>query len=413
MIVFLFVFAAVSAVILAIHVALSAGIIANMAAEKGARGQPGAAPVIPWPGRPEVIVAVRDESATLPVLLESLRAQTRGDILFLFVDDRSRDRTGAILDEFCADIGGRARVIHAAREPVGLTGKQAALDLAFGSATGDILLFTDGDCIVPPTWAEEMLAHFYDPRVGVVLGRIELPEGSSFLQRFQAFEQPLLNQYNFGSVGIRMPTGCFGNNMAIRARAVREIGGFHALGYSVTEDAMLLDAVCRRGGWGVRTCTSDRGTASTRAQPSWKGFLDQHTRWNRRRAVLPGPRHADLVHVRRAHLPRGQPRRAAPGLPRLARAGPVAERVSQHRPARGPRGPVPGEEPAPLLRALPPVPLLLRFLLFVRHRAGTRPTPVRMERNNPQALSDSTSAVNASGPRTGTPVSSRSQLSCT
>ena len=276
MVVFLLAFAAASAVILALHVALSAGIVANMAAEKRARGQPG--PLSP--DRPEVIVAVRDESATLPLLLESLRAQTRRDILFLFVDDRSKDRTGAILEEFCADIGSRARVIHAAREPEGLTGKQAALDLAFGSAAGDVLLFTDGDCIVPPTWAEEMLAHFHDPRVGVVLGRIELPEGSSFLQRFQAFEQPLLNQYNFGSVGIGMPTGCFGNNMAIRARAVREIGGFHALGYSVTEDAMLLDAVCRRGGWSVRACTSDRGSARTRAQSSWKGFLDQHTRWN-------------------------------------------------------------------------------------------------------------------------------------
>jgi cellulose synthase/poly-beta-1,6-N-acetylglucosamine synthase-like glycosyltransferase len=143
-----------------------------------------------------------------------------------------------------------------------------------------VLLFTDGDCIVPPTWADELLAHFRDPRVGVVLGRIELPEAAGFLRRFQAFEQPLLNQYNFGSVGIGMPTGCFGNNMAIRARAVKEAGGFHSLGYSVTEDAMLLDAVCRAGGWNVRVCTSERGAALTRAQASWKGFIDQHTRWN-------------------------------------------------------------------------------------------------------------------------------------
>ena len=284
--IFLLVFAVASALILAIHVALSAGIIANMAAEKAARGgaaggdpaaaaaaRVGAAVV-----RAEVIVAVRDESKTLPLLLESLHAQTRGDVLFLFVDDRSSDGTGAILDEFCSTVGGRGRVIHNAREPSGLTGKQAALDLAFSRALGDVLLFTDGDCAVPPTWAEEMLAHFRDPRVGVVLGRIELPEGSGFLRRFQAFEQPLLNQYNFGSVGIGMPTGCFGNNMAIRARAVKEIGGFHALGYSVTEDAMLLDAVCRSGGWAVRCCASERATARTSAQGTWRGFIDQHTR---------------------------------------------------------------------------------------------------------------------------------------
>jgi cellulose synthase/poly-beta-1,6-N-acetylglucosamine synthase-like glycosyltransferase len=273
---FLLVFAIVSAVILAIHVALSAGIIATMAAEKGLHRERRSLAL----HRAEVIVALRDEGAALPLLLDSLRAQTRGDVLFLFVDDRSADGTGALVDEFCSAVGDRARVIHNVREPAGLTGKQAALDLAFSRAKGDVLLFTDGDCVVPPTWADEMLAHFRDPRVGVVLGRVELPEAVGFLRRFQAFEQPLLNQYNFGSVGIGMPTGCFGNNMAVRARAVKEIGGFHALGYSVTEDAMLLDAVCRRGGWRVRTCTSDRGAVRTRAQASWKGYIDQHTRWN-------------------------------------------------------------------------------------------------------------------------------------
>ena len=124
----------------------------------------------------EVVVAVRNEEQTLPRLLESLRAQTAGDVRFLFVDDRSPDGTAHLLDEFCAAVGDRARVIHSDGEPRGLTGKQAALDLAFDRARGDVLLFTDGDCVVPPTWAEEMLGHFGDPRVGVVLGRIELAE---------------------------------------------------------------------------------------------------------------------------------------------------------------------------------------------------------------------------------------------
>ncbi len=201
-------------------------------------------------------------------------------MLFLFVDDRSADATGSLLDGFCEDLGDRACVIHNRQEPDGLTGKQAALDLAFARMRGDILLFTDGDCVFPPTWAAEMLRHFEDSEVGVVLGRVELPEGRKFLERFQAFEQPLLNQYNLGSVGIGVPTGCFGNNMAIRARAVQETGGFHALGYSVTEDALLLDAVSRSGGWKVRACVSAHATARTRAHSTWKGFLDQHTRWN-------------------------------------------------------------------------------------------------------------------------------------
>jgi cellulose synthase/poly-beta-1,6-N-acetylglucosamine synthase-like glycosyltransferase len=275
---FLLVFAVMSGIILVFHIALGAGMVRNRRDEKRlatrAERPAGAAPVA------EVIVALRNEETTVGRLLESLRAQTLPGCLFLMVDDRSTDATARLLDDFCASVGPRARVVHNDREPDGLTGKQAALDIAFSMMRGEILLFTDGDCQLTPTWAEEMVRHFDGPRVGVVLGRIEIEEGASFLERFQSFEQPLLNAYNFGSVGIGIPTGCFGNNMAIRASAVKAAGGFHALGYSVTEDAMLLDAVARTGGFEVKACTSARAAAVTVAKTRWGAYVDQHTRWN-------------------------------------------------------------------------------------------------------------------------------------
>jgi cellulose synthase/poly-beta-1,6-N-acetylglucosamine synthase-like glycosyltransferase len=274
--VLLLAFIVYSALMLLLHVALSAGIIANFLREGRGEGAEIAEHLCV-----EVVVAVRDEESCLPRLLDSLRGQTAADCLFLFVDDRSTDSTPRILDDFCASLGARARVVHASQEPHGLTGKQAALDLAFERARGDLLLFTDGDCWVPPGWAEEMRRHFLrDDRVGAVLGRIELPEGASFLARFQAFEQPLLNQYNFGSAGLGMPTGCFGNNLAVRAEALRSLGGFRSLGYSVTEDALLLNALCRAGRWKVRVCASDRAAVTTVAKTGWRDFVQQHTRWN-------------------------------------------------------------------------------------------------------------------------------------
>ena len=273
--VFLIAFALLNVLIIGFHVALVVGLFVNLRAE---RRLGDCAP--PAGLRAEVVIAVRNEEQSLPRLLESLLAQTRTDCLLLFVDDRSTDATPRILDDFCNAAGARARVIHNRREPVSLTGKQAALDLAFEQARGDVLLFTDGDCRLPPTWAEEMLLHFQEPEIGIVLGRIGLVEEPTFLGKFQAFEQPLLNQYNFGSVGMGVPTGCFGNNMAVRASAVKQIGGFRNLGYSVTEDALLLDAVNRKGGWKVCACTSLRATAVTLPKRTWREFVNQHTRWN-------------------------------------------------------------------------------------------------------------------------------------
>ncbi|MGA2612261.1 MAG: glycosyltransferase [Spirochaetia bacterium] len=287
MLTFLIVYAAYSAVILAFHLVLAAGLVRTIILDAGRRvGRTG----IPLrqkqrhsssPGlRAEVVVALRNEETTLPDLLESLQAQTSPDVTFLFVDDRSTDATGRLLDEFAAASGNRARVIHNVSEPQGLTGKQAALDLAFQACRGDVLLFTDGDCTVPPGWVEEMLACFCDPSVGVVLSRIELEPDGSFLQRFQAFEQPLLNQYNLGSAGVGLATGCFGNNIAVRAEAVKATGGFRALGYSVTEDAMLLDAVCRKAGWKPRAHVTFGSAARTVCKARWIDYVNQHTRWN-------------------------------------------------------------------------------------------------------------------------------------
>jgi len=275
--VFLIVHAAMSAAILALHLALAVGLCLNFLRERrlGAAKAPDA-PAL----RAEVVVALRNEEATLPRLLESLRGQTLAGCRFLFVDDRSTDATSRLLDEFCRATGPFARVIHVREEAPALTGKQSALDRAFADARGEVLLFTDGDCRVPSTWAAELLRHFRDPRVGVVLGRIELAEGRSFLERFQAFEQPLINQYNLSSAGIGLPIGCFGNNMAVRAAAVKETGGFKAMGRSVTEDAMLLGAVSRGGGWKVKVCTSEGGAVTTIAQRRWRAYVDQHTRWN-------------------------------------------------------------------------------------------------------------------------------------
>jgi len=273
---FLAVYAAFSAVILAFHIALTVGLVRTIVIGRRERQ----AARRPQPLRPEVIVALRNEESTLPALLSSLSAQTSQDAMFLFVDDRSSDSTARLLDEFCAAAGARARVIHNSQEPKDLTGKQAALDLAFDACRGDVLVFTDGDCTVPPGWVEEMAGCFHDPRVGVVISRIELQSDRSFLQRFQAFEQPLLNQYNLGSVGIGVATGCFGNNMAVRTEAVKATGGFRALGYSVTEDAMLLDAVCRKAPWKPRALVSKSSAAHTIGKVRWSDYVNQHTRWN-------------------------------------------------------------------------------------------------------------------------------------
>ncbi len=271
-------YAVASLAVLAIHAAGCVGLVRLLSNERRRAG----AAAVPGSRRPsvEIVVAARDEEAALPALLASLARQSDPGCAFLFVDDRSTDGTAALIEGFRAAHPGRTRVLTCAEEPEVLTGKQAALDLAIREARGDVLLFTDADCVVPEGWAADMGSRFDDPEVGAVLGRVRLAEERGFLRRFQAFEQPLINQYNLAPVGLGGAFGCFGNNLAVRRAAALAVGGFRGLGYSVTEDTTLLTAIRDLGTWKVGASLSADGTVTTRPMPDWRSYVNQHTRWN-------------------------------------------------------------------------------------------------------------------------------------
>jgi len=65
------------------------------------------------------------------------------------VDDRSRDATGRILDEF-SSAHSRLRVVHVTELAPGWLGKPHALQKAYEASTGEWLLFTDADVRFKP-----------------------------------------------------------------------------------------------------------------------------------------------------------------------------------------------------------------------------------------------------------------------
>ena len=247
-----------------------------------------------------VVVAAMNEEQALPRLLDSLAAQTTTAFELVLIDDRSTDATAAIMARHRAAAPYPVRVVRNRQPPAGCTGKQQALDLGVAVAAGELLLFTDADCTVPPAWVERLTAYFTadagtagtaGARIGVVFGQLAVqahgaggagaaaPARARFADRYQAFDQPLVHQYSTGTAGLGQPTGCFGNNLALRAPVLAAIGGFRSLGYTITEDAALIGAASRAG-WTVRASTLAATLVTTEPQPDLRAFINQHVRWN-------------------------------------------------------------------------------------------------------------------------------------
>ena len=96
-----------------------------------------------------LMFAARDEEEKLPVALSTLMQIDYPNLEIIAVDDRSRDATAGLLDEFAATHE-RLQVIHIKELPAGWLGKPHALQTAYEAASGEWLLFTDADVRFKP-----------------------------------------------------------------------------------------------------------------------------------------------------------------------------------------------------------------------------------------------------------------------
>jgi len=102
--------------------------------------------------RVSVIVPACNEEDNIEQTLLQLLILDYDNYEIIAVDDRSTDRTGAIMDQIAATAGAKERlkVIHVDELPSGWMGKTHAMWTASLQADGEWLLFTDADVLFKP-----------------------------------------------------------------------------------------------------------------------------------------------------------------------------------------------------------------------------------------------------------------------
>ncbi|HQG47240.1 MAG TPA: glycosyltransferase, partial [bacterium] len=108
-------------------------------------------------GRPfiSVLIAARNEAAHITPLLEALDRQDypRDRHEILIIDDDSSDTTVKEIDRWQrAHPGSPLRLIHSQGRDQVISPKKHALAQGIAAARGEILLFTDADCLPLSTW---------------------------------------------------------------------------------------------------------------------------------------------------------------------------------------------------------------------------------------------------------------------
>jgi cellulose synthase/poly-beta-1,6-N-acetylglucosamine synthase-like glycosyltransferase len=229
-----------------------------------------------WPSV-TVLVAAHNEQA---VIADSLRAlldvdYPRERLRIMPVNDRSTDDTRRIIDEICAAHPGRITPFHRSG---GKPGKAAALKDATALVDSDILIVFDADYVPGRGLLRQLVAPFFDPEVGAVMGRVvPLNTGSNLLTRlldmersggYQVDQQARMNlslvpQYG-GTVG------------GVRRSALEAIGGWHD--DALAEDTDLTYRLLLSG-W--KTAYQNRSECYEEVPETWPVRVRQIMRWSK------------------------------------------------------------------------------------------------------------------------------------
>ncbi len=206
--------------------------------------------------RVSIIVPARNEEEHIRETLIRLLALEYSNYEIIAVNDRSSDRTGALMEEIAARPEAREKLhaIQVSELPPGWLGKTHAMWAAGKQATGDWVLFTDADVLFKPDTLRRAIAYAEAERADhvVLFPRMimKLPGERMMMSFFQTL-------FMFGhrpwkvadpKTPDHMGVGAFN---LVRRSVYEEIGTYQALRMEVLDD-MKLGKVIKNAGFSPR-----------------------------------------------------------------------------------------------------------------------------------------------------------------
>jgi len=193
-----------------------------------------------------IIIASYNRAASLLQFVRELSHQVVPDNVdweVVIVDNNSTDGTKSAIAPLVEEDSRRFKYLLESRQ-----GKSMALNTGLRAATGEILVFTDDDCVPDPKWLATIALEFAsDPSLSVLGGRVELYDKQDQPVTIRNFpERTLIESRD------QLFLFLIGANMSIRRKVLDAVGEFDPfLGPgsrigAVMEDLDLLYRVYRK-----------------------------------------------------------------------------------------------------------------------------------------------------------------------
>lgn len=229
-----------------------------------------------------VIIPARNEEQNLPVLLQSLMAQSYPAHLFevIVIDDYSTDRTAAIIGSYSKfNISIISLADYESNEKIN-SYKKRAIEIGIKESKGSLIVTTDADCYLQQNWLATIAAFYEKEKPVFIAAPVAINNSVPFIEIFQALDFMTLQGITGAAVYKKINSMCNGANMAYEKKIFYEVGGFKNIDAIASgDDMMLMHKIFKLYPQKVLFLKSADAIVETQPVRSIAQFFNQRIRW--------------------------------------------------------------------------------------------------------------------------------------
>ena len=168
-----------------------------------------------------VVVPVRNRQSDIHDCLESILGLDYPSFETITVEDGSTDKTREKISQYPVKLVEGDRL-----------GAYAARNKGIQAARGEIVAFTDSDCVVDRCWLKNLAECYYDDRIGGVGGQVLPHDSNQIIARFmglgpqEIFDSPKRVRLGTPNSSRFLSTGLGSGNMSFRRSVLNAVKGF-------------------------------------------------------------------------------------------------------------------------------------------------------------------------------------------
>lgn len=230
-----------------------------------------------------IIVPVRNESGHIQECLQSILAQTYPRHLYevIVVDDYSTDPTYRLAREIQADnitVLDLSKYFGDASEKI--PNKKKALTIGIKNAKGQLIVTTDGDCLMSELWLETMVTFYREHSYKFITGPVLLRPAKNLLTLFQQIDVISLLGITGGTIANGNPTMCNGANLLYEKRAFLEVDGYKGnTDIPTGDDIFLMQKIEMAHPDSIGFVREMEACVYSQPETRFSDFLAQRVRW--------------------------------------------------------------------------------------------------------------------------------------